>query len=299
MSVAGQVVEQTYETALEHEIAALSLRERLVLTARQNRFATVGVAILVAILVLAFVVPIFYTVDPLAPQPAGALRPPGAGHPLGTDSVGRDMLARLIDAAQLDFMIAFAVAGLALLVGASIGAVAGFAGRLVDDVVMRVVDVMLSFPAFILALAITVMLGNRVGYVIAALALAYMPYFVRLTRGEVLKIRDSEYADAARVVGNPAWRVAFRHVFPNSVAPAVVLGPIVLGWAILDAAALGFLGIGIRPPTSEWGVMVADGAQNIDTGEWWTWLFPGLAILIVVLAFNWIGDGLRNLFRAA
>jgi peptide/nickel transport system permease protein len=299
MSVAGQVVEQTYETALEHEIAALSLRERLVLTARQNRFATVGVAILMAILVLAFVVPIFYTVDPLAPQPAGALRPPGAGHPLGTDSVGRDMLARLIDAAQLDFMIAFAVAGLALLVGASVGAVAGFAGRLVDDVVMRVVDVMLSFPAFILALAITVMLGNRVGYVIAALALAYMPYFVRLTRGEVLKIRDSEYADAARVVGNPAWRVAFRHVFPNSVAPAVVLGPIVLGWAILDAAALGFLGIGIRPPTSEWGVMVADGAQNIDTGEWWTWLFPGLAILIVVLAFNWIGDGLRNLFRSA
>jgi peptide/nickel transport system permease protein len=299
MSVAGQVVEQTYETALDHEIAALSLRERLALTARQNRFATAGVVILVAILVLTFVVPVFYTVDPLAPQPAGALRPPGAGHPLGTDSVGRDMLARLIDAAQLDFMIAFAVAGLALLVGASVGAVAGFAGRLVDDVVMRIVDVMLSFPAFILALAITVMLGNRVGYVIAALALAYMPYFVRLTRGEVLKIRDSEYADAARVVGNPAWRVAFRHVFPNSVAPAVVLGPIVLGWAILDAAALGFLGIGIRPPTSEWGVMVADGAQNIDTGEWWTWLFPGLAILIVVLAFNWIGDGLRNLFRSA
>jgi peptide/nickel transport system permease protein len=299
MSVAGQVVEQTYETALDHEIAALSLRERLVLTARQNRFAATGVVILVAILVLAFVVPVFYTVDPLAPRPAGPLRPPGAGHVLGTDSVGRDMLARLIDAAQLDFMIAFAVAGLALLVGASVGAVAGFAGRLVDDVVMRVVDVMLSFPAFILALAITVMLGNRIGYVIAALALAYMPYFVRLTRGEVLKIRDSEYADAARVVGNPAWRVAFRHVFPNSVAPAVVLGPIVLGWAILDAAALGFLGIGIRPPTSEWGVMVADGAQNIDTGEWWTWLFPGLAILIVVLAFNWIGDGLRNLFRSA
>jgi peptide/nickel transport system permease protein len=159
--------------------------------------------------------------------------------------------------------------------------------------------VMLSFPAFILALAVTVMLGNRIGYVIAALAFAYTPFFVRLTRGEVLKVRDSEYADAARVVGNPAWRVAFRHVFPNSVAPAVVLGPIVLGWAILDAAALGFLGIGIRPPTSEWGVMVAEGAKNIDSGEWWTWLFPGLTILVVVLAFNWIGDGLRNLFRSA
>ena len=134
-----------------------------------------------------------------------------------------------------------------------LGAIAGFAGGFVDDVVMRIVDVMLSFPAFILALAVTVMLGNRIGYVIAALAFAYTPFFVRLTRGEVLKIRDSEYADAARVVGNPPWRVAFRHVFPNAVAPAVVLGPIVLGWAILDAAALGFLGIGIRPPTSRVG----------------------------------------------
>ena len=164
---------------------------------------------------------------------------------------------------------------------------------------MRGVDVMLSFPAFILALAVTVMLGNRIGYVILALAFAYTPFFIRLTRGEVLRIRNSEYADAARVVGNPAWRVAFRHVFPNSAAPAVVLAPIVLGWAILDAAALGFLGIGIRPPTAEWGVMVAEGAQNIDSGEWWTWVFPGLAILVVVLAFNWIGDGLRNLFRSA
>jgi peptide/nickel transport system permease protein len=298
MSVASQLAEQAAET-LPADVTALSLRERVSLTARQNRFATAGAVILVLVLLLAFVVPIFYTVDPLAPQAAGALKPPSGAHLLGTDSIGRDLLARLIDAAQLDFMIAFAVAGLALVVGSIIGAIAGFAGRLVDDVVMRVVDVMLSFPAFILALAVTVMLGNRIGYVIAALAFAYTPFFVRLTRGEVLKIRDSEYADAARVVGNPAWRVAFRHVFPNSVAPAVVLGPIVLGWSILDAAALGFLGIGIRPPTSEWGVMVADGAQNIDSGEWWTWLFPGLAILIVVLAFNWVGDGLRNLFRSA
>jgi peptide/nickel transport system permease protein len=298
MSVASQVAEQAAET-LHADVGALSLRERVALTARQNRFATAGAVILVLVLLLAFVVPLFYTVDPLAPQADGALKPPSGAHLLGTDSIGRDMLARLIDAAQLDFMIAFAVACLALVTGSVIGAIAGFAGRLVDDVVMRIVDVMLSFPAFILALAVTVMLGNRIGYVIAALAFAYTPSFVRLTRSEVLKIRDSEYADAARVVGNPAWRVAFRHVFPNSVAPAVVLGPIVLGWSILDAAALGFLGIGIRPPTSEWGVMVADGAQNIDSGEWWTWLFPGLAILIVVLAFNWVGDGLRNLFRSA
>src|SRR3954447_6813410 len=298
MSVAGQIGEQTLET-LHPEAQALTLRERFSLTARRNRFATVGAVILVVVLVAAFLGPLVYTADPLAPHPETALQPPGSAYPLGSDEIGRDILARLLDAARLDFMIAFAVAGLALVAGSVVGAIAGFAGGLVDDVVMRVVDVMLSFPAFILALAVTVMLGNRIGYVIAALAFAYTPFFVRLTRGEVLKVRDSEYADAARVVGNPAWRVAFRHVFPNAVSPAVVLGPIVLGWAILDAAALGFLGIGIRPPTSEWGVMVADGAQNIDSGEWWTWLFPGLAILIVVLAFNWIGDGLRNLFRSA
>ncbi len=298
MSVAGQVTEPKLE-ALSPDAAALTLRERLGLVARRNRFATVGAVILVVMGLIAIFGPLVYTIDPLAPQPELSLQAPGAGHPLGTDELGRDILARLIDAARLDFMIAFAVTGLALAVGSIVGMFAGFAGGLIDDAVMRVVDVMLSFPAFILALAVTVMLGNRIGYVIAALAFAYTPYFVRLTRGEVLKIRDSEYADAARVVGNPAWRVALRHVFPNAVAPAVVMGPIVLGWSILDAAALGFLGIGIRPPTSEWGVMIAEGAQNVDSGEWWTWLFPGLAILLVVLAFNWIGDGLRNLFRSA
>src|SRR5207244_11445706 len=177
---------------------------------------------------------------------------------------------------------AVSAAALAFSGGWRSGVFAGYAGVYFEERVMRLVDFMRSFPSFILALAITVMLGNKVIYVIAALAFAYTPYFVRLTRGEVLKIRDSEYADAARVVGNPGWRVALRHVFPNSVAPALVLASLVLGWSILDASALGFLGIGIKPPTPEWGTMVADGSQNISTGQWWTWLFPGLAILLVV-----------------
>jgi peptide/nickel transport system permease protein len=297
MAVAGQVTEQSRDFAPAG--VPLSFRERLALTARRNRLASAGAVILVLVLVATFLLPLVYTKDPLAVDPAASLTGPSGAHLLGTDQVGRDILARLIDAGQLDFLIAFAVMGLALVAGTIIGAVAGYAGGLIDDAVMRVVDVMLSFPAFILGLTVTVMLGNKMGYVILALAFAYTPFFVRLTRGEVLKIRDSEYADAARVVGNPPWRVAFRHVFPNAVAPAMVLGPIVLGWAILDAAALGFLGIGIRPPTAEWGVMVAEGAQNVDSGEWWTWLFPGLGILLVVLAFNWIGDGLRNLVRGA
>lgn len=297
MSIAGPIADPSAGPPVL--AAPLSFRERLGLTARRNRLATAGVAILLVTLLLTFVVPLVYPVDPLDVDSGNALAPPSAAHPLGTDDVGRDILARLADAGRLDMLIAFAVTGLALVVGSLLGAMAGYAGGLVDDVLMRIVDVMLSFPAFILALAVTVMLGNKVGYVIAALAVAYTPFFVRLTRGEVLKIRDSEYADAARVVGSPPWRVAFVHVFPNAVAPAVVLASIVLGWAILDAAALGFLGIGIKPPTSEWGTMVADGASNIDSGEWWTWVFPGAMILVVVLAFNWIGDGLRNLFRSA
>jgi peptide/nickel transport system permease protein len=297
VSIAGHVAEPgAGPPALA---APLSFRERLGLTARRNRLATAGAAILVLMLLLTFVVPLVYPVDPLDVDPENTLAAPSGAHPLGTDEVGRDILTRLADAGRLDMLIAFAVTGLGLVVGSLLGALAGYAGGLVDDVVMRGVDVMLSFPAFILALAVTVMLGNKVGYVIAALAVAYTPFFVRLTRGEVLKIRDSEYADAARVVGNPPWRVAFVHVFPNAVAPAVVLASIVLGWSILDAAALGFLGIGIKPPTSEWGTMVAEGASNIDSGEWWTWVFPGAMILVVVLAFNWVGDGLRNLFRSA
>ena len=297
MAIAGQSVD-LFE-AVDLTAVELGRRERLLIAARQNKLASAGLAIVVAALAVSLLLPVFYNVDPLAVHPDAGLASPSGAHVLGTDTFGRDILSRIVHAARLDFAIAFSVAGLALAVGSLLGAFAGYAGGILDDVVMRLVDLMLSFPAFILALTITVMLGNKVVYVIGALAFAYTPYFVRLTRGEVLKIRDSEYADAARVVGNPPWRVAYRHVFPNSVAPALVLASLVLGWSILDASALGFLGIGIKPPTPEWGTMVADGAANITTGQWWTWLFPGLAILLVVLAFNWIGDGLRNFLRSA
>jgi peptide/nickel transport system permease protein len=297
MAIAGQAVD-AFE-ALDLQALELRRSERIMLAIRHNKLATAGLVIVVLALALSLIVPLFYTVDPLKPNPDQSLQAPSGAHLLGTDTFGRDILSRILHAARLDFGIAVSVAGIALLVGSLLGGLAGYAGGFADDVVMRFVDLMLSFPAFILALAITVMLGNRVLFVIGALAFAYTPYFVRLTRGEVLKLRDSEYADAARVVGNPAWRVAYRHVFPNSVAPAIVLGSIVLGWSILDASALGFLGIGIKPPTPEWGTMVADGAANISTGQWWTWLFPGLAILLVVLSFNWIGDGLRNFLRSA
>jgi peptide/nickel transport system permease protein len=160
---------------------------------------------------------------------------------------------------------------------------------------MRVADVLMSFPAFILAMALTGILGDTIPNVIMAISFAYIPYFIRLTRSEMLRVRTRQYADAAVTVGNPRWRIILAHLLPNSLTPAFIQVTLVLGWAILDAAGLAFLGLGITPPTAEWGVMVAEGAQRIITGEWWTWLFPGLAIVIIVFAFSVVGDGLRDL----
>jgi peptide/nickel transport system permease protein len=298
MTLAERAADEYFEGEESLRLAALGRRERLALLVRGNKLAAVAVAVLAVVLLASIVAPLVYRVDPLAQSPRAALLPPSAAHPLGTDTFGRDILARVVHAARLDLLIAVSVTGLALLIGTTIGALAGYLRGIVDELVMRVVELMLSFPAFILALAITVMLGNAVRYVIVALAFAYIPHFIRLTRGEVLKIQGGEYVEAARVVGNSPWRVAFVHVIPNAVAPPLALASIVLGWSILDASALGFLGIGIRPPTPEWGTMVAEGSREIFSGKWWTWLFPGLAILTVVLAFNWIGDGVRNLLRS-
>jgi peptide/nickel transport system permease protein len=201
----------------------------------------------------------------------------------------------VVQAARLDLAIAGSVAISAFVIGSIIGAFAGHYGGRVDDLVMRGVDVMFAFPAFILAMAITGVLGDNVRNVIIAIAVAYLPYFIRLTRSEVLSTRTSQYADAAVSVGNPGWRVMLVHLLPNSITPSLVQMALVFGWAILDAAGLAFLGLGITPPTAEWGVMVSEGAQRIITGEWWVWLFPGAAIVIAAFSFSIVGDGLRDL----
>jgi peptide/nickel transport system permease protein len=164
----------------------------------------------------------------------------------------------------------------------------------VDDVIMRITDIVLAFPSFILALAITAILGNTIPNVIIAIAIAYIPYFVRLTRGEVLSARELDYAEAARCVGNPSWRVMYLHLLPNCLTPALVQATLCLGWAILDASGLAFLGLGIRPPTPEWGVLVSEGARDIISLQWWTSFFPGAVIVLTAFGFNLIGDSLRD-----
>jgi peptide/nickel transport system permease protein len=203
---------------------------------------------------------------PYAPNethPEATLHEPSPQYRFGTDKFGRDIYSRVLYATRLDLSIAFSVAVSAFLLGAAVGAISGYYGGGVDDVIMRGVDVLMAFPAFILAMALTGILGDTIPNVIMAITAAYIPYFIRLTRGEMLRVRTMQYADAAVTVGNPRWRVVLVHLLPNSLTPAFIQVTLVLGWAILDAAGLAFLGLGITPPTAEWGVMVAEGAQRI------------------------------------
>lgn len=262
---------------------------------RRRPFFVFGLLIVSFYIIVAIIGPELTRYEPTQTDPSATLQPPSAEHLFGTDKFGRDVLTRVVHATRLDLAIAASVAIGAFAIGSLVGGMAGYYGGSMDDVVMRGVDVIFAFPAFILAMAITGVLGDKVEYVIIAIGVAYIPYFIRLTRGEMLSVRTHQYADAAISVGNPGWRVMFVHLLPNSLSPALVQMTLVFAWAILDAAGLAFLGLGITPPTAEWGVLVSEGAQRIITGEWWVWLFPGLAIVLAAFAFSLVGDGLRDI----
>jgi peptide/nickel transport system permease protein len=261
---------------------------------RRNWLSTIALAIIVAMILAALGADWIAPYDPDATDPEAALQSLSWHHWLGTDIYGRDLLSRIIHAARVDLTVAFGATAVALVIGSGIGAVAGHYRGLIDLVIMRCVDSVMAFPAFILAMAITAALGNSVTNVLVAIAITQIPTYLRLVRGEILRIREMEYADAARVVGNPPWRIVFIHLLPNCLPPIIVQATLAMGYALLTMAALSFIGLGIRPPQSEWGSMTAEGAQYIVTGEWWLFLFPGLAIVIMVLAFNLVGDGLRD-----
>jgi peptide/nickel transport system permease protein len=275
--------------------ASLSGTLRLVwLRLRRNWPSALALAVILIMIVAALLAPWIAPYDADATDAAAALQPPSLQHLLGTDIYGRDLLSRIIFAARVDLSVAFGATALALAIGSTIGAISGHYRGWVDLIIMRCVDSVMAFPAFILAMAITAALGNSVSNVLFAIALTQVPNYLRLVRGEILRIREMEYADAARVVGNPPWRIMFVHLLPNCLPPIIVQATLAMGYALLTMAALSFIGLGIRPPQSEWGSMTAEGAQYIVTGEWWLFLFPGLAIVIMVLAFNLVGDGLRD-----
>jgi dipeptide transport system permease protein len=270
-----------------------------------NRGAVIGLVILSLLVLTAIFAPLLAPHDPTMQYRDALLVPPAwtaegrASFPLGTDALGRDILSRLIYGARFSLVIGLVVVALALVTGILVGLIAGYYGGWIDAAVMRVMDIILAFPSLLLALVLVAIIGPGLFNAMLAIAVVLQPHFARLTRGAVIAEKNREYVTAAKVAGAGHLRLMVATILPNCLGPLIVQATLSFSNAILDAAALGFLGIGIKPPTSEWGTMVADGAKNIDSGEWWTWVFPGAAILMVVLAFNWVGDGLRNLFRSA
>jgi peptide/nickel transport system permease protein len=260
----------------------------------RNRLSFGALCVILAVTLTSLLAPWVAPYDPDNPDAEATLLSVSMRHPLGTDAYGRDQLSRVIHAGRVDLLVALSATAIALTLGSALGAGAGYRGGWVDQLVMRGVDAVMAFPAFILAMAITAALGNSIANVVAAIAITHVPIYTRLIRGEMLRVRETEYAEAARTVGNRPRQIMLVHLFPNCVPPLIVQATLAMGFAVLTVAALSFIGLGIQPPQSEWGQMTAEGAGYVVSGEWWLVLFPGLAIMATVLAFNLLGDTLRD-----
>ncbi|MBL8381162.1 MAG: ABC transporter permease [Burkholderiales bacterium] len=233
--------------------------------------------------------------DPLATNTAVALKAPSAAHWFGTDALGRDILSRILVATRLDFGIAISAVALSFVIGIALGLAAGYFGGWWDRIVVRLADTIMAFPLFVLAMGIVAALGNTVANIVYATAIINLPFYIRVARAEANVRRDAGFIEAARLAGNGEWRILSHHIFPNILPPVMVQVSLNMGWAILNAAGLSFIGLGVRPPTPEWGIMVAEGATYIVSGEWWVALFPGLTLMLAVFCFNLLGDGLRDI----
>jgi dipeptide transport system permease protein len=265
----------------------------------ENKGAVIGLWFFVALVVVALLAPLIAPHEPYQQYRDAVLVPPvwqDGGRwefLLGTDAVGRDILSRLLFGARYSLFIGIVVTAIALVVGILVGVVAGYFRGWVDTVIMRLMDIILAFPSLLLALTLVAVLGPGLDNAMIAIALVYQPHFVRLTRAAVMSEKTRDYVVAARVAGAGPLRLMFRTILPNCMAPLIVQATLSFSNAILDAAALGFLGMGAQPPTPEWGTMLAE-AREFILRAWWVVTLPGLAILITVLAINVMGDGLRD-----
>src|SRR5215469_6933856 len=233
--------------------------------------------------------------DPLASNTAHAPKPPTLQHWFGTDQLGRDVFSRVIVATRLDFFIAVASVALVFLMGGLAGVAAGFFGGWTDRVVGRIADTIMAFPLFVLAMGIVAALGNTVQNVVLATAIVNFPLYARIARAEANVRREAGFVQAARLSGNGELRILLAQILPNIMPIMIVQMSLTMGYAILNAAGLSFIGLGVRPPTAEWGIMVAEGSAFMVSGEWWIAFFPGAALMVAVFCFNLLGDGLRDI----
>ncbi|CAM5772192.1 ABC transporter permease subunit [Bosea minatitlanensis] len=264
-----------------------------------NRGAVAGLVVIVLVLLCALFAPLIAPHDPDMTNNAVFLKPPfwqeggSISYPLGTDAIGRDILSRLLYGARLSLVIGIAVVALAIVVGVVLGLIAGYFKGIADIAIMRFMDILMTMPSLLLAIVIVAILGPGLMNAMLAVAIVVLPHYVRITRAAVIAETSKDYVVAAKVSGAQTVRLMFSEILPNCAAPLIVQATLGVSTAILDAAALGFLGLGAQPPTPEWGTMLAD-AREFVLRAWWVVTFPGLAILITVLAFNLLGDGLRD-----
>lgn len=260
-----------------------------------NPFTLVAAVLFALFVLLAIVGPWIAPYDPLATNVGPTMQPPSARHWFGTDSLGRDILSRVIVATRIDFAIALSAVLASFVVGGLLGACAGYFGGWLERIVMRTCDMVMSFPLFVLAMGIVAAMGNSVANIILATAVVNLPFYIRVARTEVNVRREAGFVEAARLAGNGDARILLAHLVPNAMPPMMVQVSLNMGWAILNAAGLSFIGLGVSPPAAEWGIMVAEGATFIISGEWWVALFPGAVLMLAVFTFNLLGDGLRDL----
>jgi peptide/nickel transport system permease protein len=260
---------------------------------QRNTSATVGGAIFLLIVAAAVVAPALAPHDPIRLNVAASLEPPGARYWLGTDQFGRDVLSRIIYGARVSVAMGLVAVTISVVAGSVLGLLSGYYRGTVDLVVMRLVDVMLAFPGILLALVIIAVLGPNLWSAMVAVGISGMPLFIRVVRGSTLAVREFQYVEAARATGGGDGRIVLRHVLPNVLTPVIVLVTLGIPNAIVAGAALSFLGLGVKPPTPDWGDMLSRGRAFMNTA-WWLSTFPGLAIVVIVLAINRFGDGLRD-----
>jgi len=260
---------------------------------KRNKLALAGFIILIPMFFCALLAPLISPHNPIQPDLKNVLAGPSFSHPFGTDTLGRDVLARVIYGSRISLLVGFVSVGIATLIGMVIGAVSGYYGGIADEIIMRFVDLMMCFPTFFLILAVIAFLEPSIWNIMIVIGLTNWMGIARLVRAEILSIKSKEYVLAAKAQGVPGLKIIFSHVLPNALAPVYVVATLGIGGAILTESALSFLGIGVQPPTASWGNVLAQAKDNIEIA-WWLSLYPGLAIFFTVMGYNLLGEGLSD-----
>jgi peptide/nickel transport system permease protein len=259
----------------------------------RNPSGLVGMTIIGVLVIVAVIGPYLVNVNPNEPHLAMRLNPPSKEHPFGTDQLGRDVFARVVYGARISVQVGALVLFVAVTIGVALGALAGYYGGWIDECIMRVTDIFLSFPSTVLAMAVSAVLGRGIYNAMLAVGLVWWPWYARLIRGQILSLKQADFVKAAESLGFTKFRILWHHVLPNTIGTIIVQASLDVGYAILTTAGLSFIGLGAQPPQAEWGAMVAEGRQYLTT-SWWVPMLPGLAIFLTVMGVNLFGDALRD-----